>query len=160
MYTLLAKFLSIPRVFNYLLNKARKTPYSHIYGAEDGGLYMERYWLFNPYKRGQHHADGWFPISIRLHKIVEPDNDRHLHDHPWNARTFILRGWYREERLDGEYLRVRGDTTPLSFGQYHRIKEVSSQGVYTLFVTGKYQGTWGFLVDGIKVSYKKYLGEG
>lgn len=25
-------------------------------------------------------------------------------------------------------------------------------------ITGKYRGTWGFLVDGVKVQWRKYLG--
>lgn len=169
MYKLIAKILSHPKVFNYLLNKAKKTPYINIYGVENGELYMERYWLFNPYPvSGAKSRYSWLPLSIRIHKIVKPDDDRHLHDHPWNARTFILKGWYNEIRqaegiqsLFGDFVnlqRTKGDTACLSFGEYHRITEVSEGGVYTLFVTGKYRGTWGFLVDGLKVHYKKYLG--
>lgn len=161
MYKLIAKIVSHPKVFNYLLKKAKKTPYTHIYGEQDKELYMERYWLFNPYpKTGDPRRYNWFPLSIRIHKIVKPDNDRHLHDHPWNARTFILKGWYKEERSKGGrwYVRRTGDTATLNFGEYHRIIEICEGGVYTLFVTGKYRGTWGFLVDGLKVNYKKYLG--
>ena len=159
MYKLIAKIVSHPRVFNYLLNRAKKTPYSNIYGAEDKELYMERYWLFNPYpKSGGIRRYNWFPLAIRIHKIVKPDNDRHLHDHPWNARSFILKGWYREVRQDNFITRNQGDTSRLNFGEYHRITEVCDEGVYTLFVTGKYRGTWGFLVEGVKIQYKKYLG--
>ena len=159
MYKLIAKIVSHPKVFNYLLNKAKKTPYSNIYGVEDNELYMERYWLFNPYPAsGVKRRYSWFPLAIRIHKIVKPDNDSHLHDHPWNARTFILKGWYVEERFDSWYVRRAGETSRLNFGEYHRITHVSEGGVYTLFVTGKYRGTWGFLVDGLKVNYKKYLG--
>ena len=160
MYRLIAKIVSSPKVFNYLLKRAKKTPYTHIYGAEDKALYMERYWLFNPYPHsGARSRFSWFPLSIRIHKIVKPDDDRHLHDHPWNARTFILKGWYVEKRQDG-YNRTRseGDTSRLNFEEYHRISHVHPEGVYTLFVTGRYRGTWGFLVNGVKVNYKKYLG--
>lgn len=159
LYKLLAKLFSQPKVFNYLLNRAKKTPYSHIYGVDDKELYMERYWLFNAYpESGGKRKFDWFPFAVRIHKIVKEDNDRHLHDHPWNARTFILKGWYNEERKDCFYRRCKGDTSRLNFGEYHRITEVCEEGVYTLFITGKYRGTWGFLVDEIKVNYKKYLG--
>ena len=159
MYKLIAKILSHPQVFNYLLTRAKKTPYTHIYGATDTALYMERYWLFNPYfETGGIRRYPWFPLSVRIHKIVRPDDDRHLHDHPWNARTFILSGHYVEERENHVYVRDAGDTARLNFGEYHRVAHVPEEGVYTLFVTGKYRGTWGFLVDGIKVPYKKYLG--
>lgn len=141
----------------------------HITGP-DGSVYMERYWLFNPYPANSSGKRAWwkFPISIRLHRIMRPDGDRHLHDHPWNARTFILRGWYVEKRpctptpeydyTDDFYQRKAGDTAALNFGEYHRITQVSDGGVWTLFVTGKYRGTWGFDVDGVKVPWRRYLG--
>jgi hypothetical protein len=158
MYNILAKILAYPPIFAWLLQYAKKTPYSHIYGSDNKELYMERYWVFNPYpKTGEKRRFEWFPLSIRIHKILLPDDDRDLHDHPWNARTFILYGTYAEQRKDGIYFRYSGTTATLKFGEYHRITKVSPQGVYTLFVTGKYQGTWGFLVNGVKVKYKKYL---
>ena len=157
-YTLLAKILSHPTVFKYLLAYAKKTPYTHIMSPDGSETYMERYWVFNPYPgTGAKRRFEWFPLSIRIHRINVPDKDRHLHDHPWNARTFILQGSYVEEREDREHVRRAGTTAALAFGEYHRITEVSDGGVYTLFVTGKYRGTWGFLVDGVKVTYKEYL---
>lgn len=159
MYQLIARVLSHPLVFKYLLNRAKKTPYSDIYGVEDNELYMERYWLFNPYPAsGGRRRRNWFPLSVRIHRILKPDNDRNLHDHPWNARTFILKGWYTEERRHGVFTRSQGDTARLNFGEYHKITKVCEGGVYTLFITGKYRGTWGFLVEGSKIHYKKYLG--
>lgn len=160
-YALLAKILSHPTVFKYLLAYAKKTPYSHIMSPDGSETYMERYWVFNPYPgTGAKRRFEWFPLSIRIHRINVPDKDRHSHDHPWNARTFILQGWYRENRNKPRNLnryRGQGSTATLKFGEYHRITEVSDGGVYTLFVTGKYRGTWGFLVDGVKVTYKEYL---
>jgi len=169
-YKLIAKIVSHPKVFNYLLNKAVRTPYTHIYDASGEEIYMERYWLFNPYFAVKGLMQfKWLPISIRIHKINVHDHDQHMHDHPWNARSFIMKGYYTEERLskgwaadfwnDTELVtRKSGDTARLNFGEYHRITEVSKGGVYTIFVTGRKQGTWGFLVKGIKVKYWEYLG--
>lgn len=166
----LAKQLARPRVVGWLFRRAIKTPYSHIGSADGSDIYMFRFWLFNPYPVSTAAVPGaakrtrWqFPISIRLHCIMRADMDRHLHDHPWNARTFILRGWYDEVRIlatGGLHFAHRhaGDTVALKFGEYHRITEVSPGGVWTLFVTGKYRGTWGFDVDGTKVPYREYLG--
>jgi hypothetical protein len=173
-WKLIAKFLSTPAVAKWLIKRAKRTPYAHI--VKDGVLYMERYWLFNPYPAsGASGADRtkWqFPISIRIHHITSPDNDRHLHDHPWNARTILLHGWYVEDRYYAgeplppnvgtpefhEHLRRSGDTVSLNFGEYHRISKVACGGAWTLFITGKYRGTWGFDVDGSKVQWRKYLG--
>lgn len=174
-WKLIARLLAKPSVANWLIKRAQRTPYSPI--VKDGVLYMDRWWLFNPYPNtGGSGADRprWqFPISIRIHHIVQPDQDRHLHDHPWNARTVILGGWYIEERIERpgvvvgdfqqyrlEHARCTGDTAKLAYGEYHRITNLSEGGVYTMFITGPYRGTWGFLVDGVKVQWRKYLGIG
>lgn len=157
---MLARLLARPVVVDWLIRRAQRTPYTHIYKNDE--LYMERYWLFNPYpveSSGQRPGLLSSLPSIRLHKIMRPDQDRHLHDHPWNARTFILRGHYCEMRSDGEYRGLHaGDTATIRFGEYHAITSISEGGVWTLFVTGKYRGTWGFLVNGVKVQWRTYLG--
>jgi hypothetical protein len=157
---IVARTIARPAVADWLIRRAIRTPYTPI--ITDDLLYMERFWLFNPYPANSSGAKNWFPISIRIHHIFLPDQDRHLHDHPWNARTFILKGSYKEERQH-DTVKVRiwrnaGDTAALKFGEYHRIANVSEGGVWTLFVTGRYQGTWGFLVNGVKVQWRKYLG--
>lgn len=167
-WSALARVLALPAVADWLIRRAMRTPYSSI--IKNSELYMERYWLFNAYPdTGASGADqrGRFPISIRIHHIMLPDQDRHLHDHPWNARTVILRGWYNETRLalpaphavvHNRISRIVGDTAALRFGEYHCIDEVGEGGAWTLFITGPYRGTWGFLVDGVKVQWRKYLG--
>lgn len=162
----IAKQLARPRVVNWLIKRAMKTPYFHIGSADGSEVYMYRYWLFNPYPHSAAAVPGaakrgrWqFPISIRLHHIMRHDMDRDLHDHPWNARTIILRGGYTEDRIgEREIVRMAGDTAKLAYGEYHRITRVTPDGAWTMFITGKYRGTWGFLVNGVKVHYRKYLG--
>lgn len=157
-WSLIAKILARSAVSDWLIRRALKTPYTHI--AKDGDVYMYRWWLFNPYPpasdgRRRRWAD-WLP-SARIHLIRRPDEDRHPHDHPWNARTVILRGWYDEVREGREIRRAEGTTAALKFGEFHRITEVCDGGVFTLFITSRYQGTWGFLVDGVKVPWREYL---
>ena len=160
----LARLLAYPPVANWLIKRAMRCPYSPI--IKSGKLYMDRFWLFNPYPdTGASGADRrrWqFPISIRIHHIVLPDQDRDLHDHPWNARTVILRGWYREVRSADPYewpiRRNPGDTATLAYGEFHRITRVAPGGAWTLFISGPYRGTWGFLVNDVKVQWREYLG--
>lgn len=167
-WKIIAWIVSRPAIVQWLIRRAAKTPYFHITG-KDGSIYMERYWLFNPYDKVD--KSSWrrrFP-SIRLHCIKRKDQDDHPHDHPWDARTIILDRWYKEERLrrhcgmsswSDTYpaKREAGDTAALKFGEYHRITEVADGGVWTMFITWKYCGTWGFLVDGKKVPWREYLG--
>jgi hypothetical protein len=171
-WSAIARVLARPAVASWLIRCAMRTPYSHI--VKNGELYMERFWLFNAYPdTGESGADKrwWqFPISVRVHHIVLPDQDRHLHDHPWNARTIILRGFYREAKprrplpsgagLSPEYFVYRraGETSRLNFGEFHRITELSTSGAWTLFITGRHRGTWGFDVGGDKVGWREYLG--
>jgi len=183
-----------PRLVDWLIRHAQRTPYTHIRSADGQDVYMGRWWLFNPYGRSADDEQTparipWLP-SVRIHHICRPDQDRDMHDHPWNARTIVLRGWYQEERpYDScgkadieqhcvEIYRPRssapprgyygprravlnrnaGYTGPLLFGQYHRISKVSPGGVWTLFITGRKRGTWGFQVNGKKVPWRTYLG--
>lgn len=166
-WSLIAWLVSRQPVADWIIQRAQRTPYFHLKG------YMKRWWLFNGYssdqslspeERRKQKRFPWLPISIRVHHILREDLGRYLHDHPWNARTIILRGWYVERRLaadlgslyEGErhaLLRMRGDTATLKFGEYHEIASVSSGGVWTLFICGEYQGDWGFLVNGKKVPH-------
>ena len=166
----LAKFLSKPNVRGYLITRSMRTPYKHITSSDGSDTYMFRYWLFNPYPWPSGSFKWWqlqrFLPSVRIHKIMRADNDRHDHDHPWNARTVILDKWYAEQRKceksrafpDGRktFFRETGDTVTLKFGEYHRISAVPKEGVYTLFITWRYRGMWGFDVDGVKVPWREY----
>lgn len=170
LWWLFAKLVALPPIANWLIKKAMKTPYQHLDG------YMNRYWLFNKYEYtpGTDEAGydkrkyKWLP-SIRVHHILREDQGRDMHDHPWEARTIILKGFYTEHRMQyyiggGEYIahlyaRMAGDTAPLNLGEFHEITEVSYGGVWTMFFTWKYQGVWGFIVDGVKIPWKQYLAE-
>ncbi|WP_447590080.1 hypothetical protein [Aquipseudomonas campi] len=175
-WRLLAQLLARPRIANWLINRSYHTPYLHIMSADQRETYMGRWWLLNPYDNETRESRySWLPFAVRIHHIQRADMDRDLHDHPWDARTVILRGWYREQRLIDdadpvalylnlaanaqltEYIdRVAGTSARLSHGEYHLIDEVSPGGVFTLFITFRYRGTWGFLVDGKKVPWREY----
>ena len=149
----IAVLLSCYPVYSALVRRAMLTPYTHIKGEGTDEIYMYRFWLFNPYRKEGHRA--WLP-SVRVHNIQRPDRDRHLHDHPWDARTFILSGGYVERRKDGRHYRMSGDTVSLRFGEYHTIEQVLPN-TWTLFITWRMRGDWGFLVNGRKVVHTEYL---
>jgi hypothetical protein len=165
-WRLLAKLLARPRVAGWLIERSYRTPYFHIMSADGAEMYMGRWWLLNPYDNETRVSRySWLPLAVRIHHIKRADQDRDLHDHPWDARTIILRGWYQENRLHryvvGDevvpYVRTAGTSARLNHGEYHRIDQVSPGGVFTLFITFRYRGTWGFLVNGVKIPYRKYL---
>jgi hypothetical protein len=165
---LLGQIISIPSVTNYLIKRASRTPYTPILSPTGMQIYMDRLWLFNPYwtheEKEAFELAGepipWkFPMSIRLHCIRTPDGDRDQHDHPWNGRSIIMRGSYLEQRGTAYRCIEAGQTSRLRFGKdFHRIREIfpepQDKGVWTFFITYKYQGTWGYLVNGKKIPFK------
>lgn len=172
---LFAKFLAWAPVRTRIIAYAQKypVPMSHIASADGSEIYMYRYWIFNPYKIADAKELKPFSFlpSIRLHKIMRPDYDRDYHDHPWDARTFILQGFYIEERLvPGRInpnvmvrmvrLRSEGNSASIKFEEYHKIAAVPEEGVWTIFVTWKLKGMWGFLVNGKKVPFWQYKRNG
>lgn len=155
-WKLIAWVVSRRRIARWLYLRAMKTPHRHLTSANGLDLYVGRWWLFNQYDDFVARRK-WLP-SIRLHHIMRADHDRHLHDHPWNARTVILAGFYIEEREGTDLIRrSQGSTASLKFGEFHRIVYVPPEGVWTLFITWRYRGTWGFKVGGVKVSHLDYL---
>lgn len=158
-WKLLAKIVSQPAIADWLIDRSRATPYFHLPG------YMNRHWVFNGYDPGKR-VRRWGDLlpAIRVHEILRADRGRHKHDHPWDARTIILSNGYVETRLvngkDVKFLRKRGDTATLNYGEYHRIDELLDDlPVWTLFITWRYRGTWGFWVDGKKIPHREYQGE-
>lgn len=160
LWRIVAFIVSRRMVAEWLVRRSLRTPYRDLDG------YMTRNWLFNAYPsstdgdddaRGKAKRFAWLP-SIRVHHILREDRAEHPHDHPWDARTIILRGWYIE-RPEGELPRVRrtGDTGAIKFGAFHHIERVSDGGVLTLFFTWRYGGGWGFLKDGVKVPWREYV---
>jgi len=127
-----ARACAKPILANFIIRIAMRRPYLHI------GDYMYRYWLI-PFE--------WnLPFSVRVHHIRLPDADPYLHDHPWNWRTIILRGWYIEEDVFGRKVwRDAGETKGATAETFHRIDIVPPDGVWTLFIMGRRRNRWGFM---------------
>lgn len=163
--TVARKLAASQWAFDTISRLSEKTPYADIIGP-DGRLYMRRWWLMPRWflkesSKGVLTPRAWLPFSIRLHHIVLPDADMHLHDHPFNFRTFVLRGWYAEENIFGNaFVLESGRTARRAANEFHRIADVSSGGVWTLFFMGRRVNDWGFLVGGRKVGFRAYLGGG
>ena len=59
-------------------------------------LYLRRFHLLKRNKFLSKLTKGKYE-GIYLHHILRPDDDRDLHDHPWNFGALILSGGYMEE---------------------------------------------------------------
>lgn len=144
-----------------LLDQAE--PYSTIGPPDD--IYMERVWLKK--------FTDTEPISVRLHNIRRSDDDRAMHDHPWENISVVLSGQMIEvvplsqdqpcmQDLTkySQFIRKPGDIIARKATDRHRLIIPEGQSVWTMFIMGDYQQHWGFYdpVKGIKVYWRDYLG--
>lgn len=135
----------IKRFVDWLINQAKKSPYTHIEGTHDSD-YMRRWWLI-PYNR--------FGISCRIHEILQSDDDRAFHDHPWWYITIVLRGGYWEVRPKYDHSGIyqgpeRKWVGPGSIRfrrakSWHRLELENGAAAYTLFICGRKSQEWGGL---------------
>ena len=157
-WRVLARLLAWPPFEQLIIWYAKRRPFLHL------GGYMHRYWcmprcLLHRINGALEPFYAVLPFTIRVHHILRADADPYLHDHPWNWRTVILRGWYEEEDVFGtRWVRMAGDTRKASAETFHRITRVSSGGVWTLFIMGRWRNRWGFMVGDPprKVYYRDY----
>jgi hypothetical protein len=131
---------------------------------KDGSLYMGRWRVIDEDTIAGKVLEFFTGYSsARLHLIMRPDHDRELHNHPFDYRTYIVRGYYREKAQHGLYgasfigQHGAGDSAIGRASKFHRISEVSEGGVLTLFFMTRNKGEWGFNVGSKFVNSTKYL---
>lgn len=108
--------------------------------------YLERYYLGG--------FAGW---HFYLHRFVNADGDRDIHDHPWDLSVSVmLTGMYWERRmvrmnlkapggLECSYKWRKAGSVARIFGNtFHQIVE-SYPETWTIFAHGKRTKGWGFL---------------
>ena len=134
--------------------------------SKEGVLHFQRWNIL---------STPWF--SIYFHKIYKADEDKHLHDHPWNYTSICLKGEFTEEREFQTNLKNLGileEHIPYSVVEtfrvvrrkaesFHKIKKLLTPEVWTLFFVGKRRREWGYDVDGKwidNVTYRKMKNEG
>lgn len=101
--------------------------------SEDERPYMERYYLAS-----------FCGLVLYIHRFVDSDPDRGLHDHPWPwAFSIILAGWYLEHNRSG--IKTVRWLNFLLADSFHRVVLPEGKDVYTLFIhRAKKAKGWGF----------------
>jgi hypothetical protein len=143
---------------NWLERRGRKLI---IMDRENNEPYLERYYLFLRDRKS-------FPFNIFLHKFLKSDPDD-VHDHPWSYATLILKGgyweWIPQFNKEGKKIieiakwRGPGHFRTCAATSYHRIELDPSVETWTLFMPGKQERDWGFLVKDKWIQHEKYLQE-
>lgn len=107
--------------------------------------YLRRWWIVPRNK--------WF--NVYVHQILRDDDDRALHDHPWDNCSVILRGRYCEV-VNGpgipwlklpplmRFERNAGSIVTRKAEQPHRLELINGEPCWTLFISGPRRREWGF----------------
>lgn len=143
----------------------------------EGNPYLVRWTIF---------SCSWFGIFI--HKILRSDDDRDLHDHPWDFWSLILWGHYREyvpadwppafvkdEMIVKSKLCGPGSLVRHKARDAHRLELMPELTldlvgpayvrtgkfipVWTLFIHGPRKREWGFYTPQGWIHWKLYTGE-
>jgi hypothetical protein len=96
--------------------------------------YLERWWII-PRNEQQ---------NVYLHRILRNDDDRALHDHPWENASYVIAGSYREITPDGTFIRNPGDFVQRPATALHRLELIDGEPCISLFTTGPKLREWGF----------------
>jgi hypothetical protein len=139
----------------------RRWPARVIPARDNKDLYLTRYYLLGgPDTEGmEHHGNkaGW---GLYLHHFHRSDDAGDLHNHPWKwSISFILRGGYWEDRVDGRRFRAPWTFNFIRNSTFHRV-DLAEKDAWTLFFAGPRVGSWGFKdakTDRF-VPWRKYLG--
>lgn len=98
-----------------------------------------------------HQLQRWFVIprnpfnNVYLHRFLQSDDDRAMHDHPWNNKSWVLSGMYIEHLQDGSTVtRSEGDIVERRAIEAHRVELIAGNPAITLFFTGPIIRAWGF----------------
>ena len=99
-----------------------------------GDDYLRRWWVV-PRNTG---------CNVYLHEILRSDDDRALHDHPWDNTSYLLDGSYIEVTPEGEFLREAGSIVHRAATDAHRLVVPEGGRAVSLFMTGPAIREWGF----------------
>lgn len=109
--------------------------------------------------------------GVYVHRIDTPDNDRHLHNHPYSFGSFILSGHQIQGTLTPDGVKNEWLRPPRYYymprERFHRVQALPFGPCWTLFLAGKPQWMvhpdtkkqvhlWGMSVDGKFVDWVTY----
>ncbi len=119
------------------------------------GNYMHRWILRSPWG------------TLRLHHILRSDEDRHLHDHPFDFTSFLFSGGYTEvapadEPTAGHPVLIQDSKHWPRFSiirkkAEHAHRLILTEPVWTFVVSGPKRRSWGFHTEQGWVNHREYL---
>ena len=99
-----------------------------------GDNYLLRWWVIPRNKL----------YNLYLHDIRKSDDDRAMHDHPWENTSLLISGSYIEHTPQGVFKRKCGDIVHRKPEDSHRLEIIPGERAISLFATGSKVRDWGF----------------
>lgn len=123
-------------------------PFDFGIGPSDD-LYLLRWWIV---PRNE-------AANAYLHRIMRSDDDRALHDHPWDNTSIVIKGRYVEHLPDGSaIMREAGSVVHRKATDAHRLEILPGEECITLFMTGPKLREWGFHCPNGWVHWRDFTG--
>lgn len=95
------------------------------------------------------------PVSIFLHHLLQSDDERALHDHPWTFVSVLLTGGYWEHTVTERLWRRRWSVLFRPAEWQHRLE--LEKPVWTLVVKFRSRREWGFIMQDGWHQWSEYL---
>lgn len=154
-------------------------------GEEERKDYLKRWYLLRLNDETKAKYPKWvkafdfvrreFGIELYLHRMSDDDQDRHLHDHPWDFCAILLSGGYREmvpsTGTQGAYLEERMEVVyeapaihtknrhDFHSVKLHRDEEGEKIPNWSLIIRGRKKKDWGFSTEDGWKGHAQYLDE-
>lgn len=117
------------------------------------GDYMRRWILRTPWG------------TLRLHNILRSDEDRHLHDHPFDFTSLLLTGGYTEEAYTESTPSFDNSRTAKTWPRFSIVRKQAEEAhrlivdkpLWTFVVSGPKRRSWGFHTEKGWVHHREYL---
>lgn len=113
--------------------------------SRTGELHFERYAIIETVVFG-----------LYIHTIYKADQDLHLHSHPWNFFTIVLKGIYIAMNTNSLSIKGPGALSHMRREDFHKIDQIILGPVKTLFVTWGRRKPWYYQVGTDKVESGLY----
>ncbi|MFT5502951.1 MAG: hypothetical protein ACI8XC_000656 [Gammaproteobacteria bacterium] len=136
--------MSILKVILYKISAVLRC---RVINGPDGQAYLERY----------HLCRLPFGFSIYLHRFINSDPGRGLHNHPWqSALSWVIYGRYKELRMTDAKHQNQLIERHLKAGQFnvingsifHRINLIPGEECWSIFIHSRPVNDWGFIQSG------------
>lgn len=120
---------------------------------------------FTVFQNGRPYLQRWFIVprndlmNVYLHRFLQSDDDRGLHDHRGDNRSILLEGQYREHFDDGSvHLRRTGEVVHRRAADLHRVELIDDLPTVSLFFIGPTVRNWGFKCpDGRWIPWQEFV---